>query len=58
MVMEIVWPLEVNESLIERWFIEAVTDGLISPERLNSPTTEEMAFALDSAGIICLKVNS
>lgn len=51
----IVYPVRgyIDAYQVEKLFVEAVTDSLIPPNALNAKTADEMAAALDNAGVIC-----
>jgi hypothetical protein len=54
--VKIEWPqnLLAVDSVVERWFIDAVAKNLIEPRYFKAKTAEEMAKALENAGIIKL----
>jgi len=55
-VIEIVYPyqMQVPHAQIERWFVNAVREQQIPPERLSAKTPQEMAAALENIGWIAL----
>jgi hypothetical protein len=55
--IEIVWPQQwaVPKHLIEEWFVEAVCNMQIPPEKLRARTPQDMAEALENIGWIVLQ---
>lgn len=54
MATYIIWPEEkyIDSDTIKGWYDDAVENGNIGIEYMNANTEEEMARALDNAGLI------
>lgn len=56
MTIFIIWPERrfVSDQQIESWFLDAVADAQIGPDRFHAESVREKAEALEDAGFITL----
>lgn len=54
MAIFMIWPERrmVPDSLVEKWYLDAVDNGKISPEHFHAKTAAAQAAALEDAGLI------